>query len=487
MRLRELAERIPGARLMGSGDVGVARAIHDSRHVRPGDLFVAISGTKIDGHQFMAAAVEAGARALVVERVPDVLPSVPMLVVPDAREALALAAHAIASDPTRCLKMCGVTGTSGKTTTTYLIRSIFQAAGWPTGLLGTVSYAIGLREIPSEMTTPDSTELAGYFAQMVSSGLQAAVMEVSSHACDQRRIAGIHFDVAAFTNLSPEHRDYHPTMREYASAKARLFEELDARAVAVLNADDDTSRLFEQITAARVITYGLKHPADVTATNVRMSLAGTTFELVTPRGRTQVRTALLGLHNVQNCLTAAAVGEAMDLPLETIAAGIAALPAVRGRLEAVPSAQPLTVLVDYAHKTDALEHCLGTVRDLVHGKGRLIAVFGCGGNRDREKRPDMAGVAERLADRVIVTSDNPRHEQPQAIADEIVKGFSSMRKVTVELDRRAAIALAISEARPGDAVVIAGKGHETYQIIGDVKRPFDDREVAAEILSGTAQ
>ena len=290
--------------------------------------------------------------------------------------------------------------------------------------------------------------------------------------------------MAAFTNLSPEHRDYHPTMRDYAAAKARLFEGLDARAAAVLSADDDTSRYYAAVTAARIVTYGLANPADVMAEDLRLSLSGTTFTLVTPRGRIEARTRLLGRHNVLNCLTAAAVGEALALPLPTIAAGLSALTVVRGRLEAVPSAKPVTVLVDYAHKTDALKHCLSTVHDLIAGRGRLIAVFGCGGNRDREKRPDMAGVAERLADRVIVTSDNPRHEKPQAIADEIVKGFSSMQKVTVELDRRAAIALAIAEARPGDAVVIAGKGHETYQTIGDVDRPFDDREVALEILGG---
>jgi UDP-N-acetylmuramoyl-L-alanyl-D-glutamate--2,6-diaminopimelate ligase len=298
---------------------------------------------------------------------------------------------------------------------------------------------------------------------------------------DQHRTAGIRFAVAAFTNLSPEHRDYHPTMEHYRAAKARLFETLEPQATAVLNADDPTSDYFAPRTRASILKYGL-HGADVTAEDVRLGLTGTDFVLVTPRGRAKMHTGLLGMHNVQNCLTAAGIGEALGLPLETIAAGIAALPAVRGRLEAVPGDRPFAVLVDYAHKTDALEHCLGTVHDLIRGQGRLIAVFGCGGNRDREKRPDMARVAERLADRVIVTSDNPRHEEPGAIAAEIVAGFASMKKVTVELDRRAAIAMALAEARPGDAVVIAGKGHETYQIIGDVKRPFDDRQVAAEIL-----
>jgi UDP-N-acetylmuramoyl-L-alanyl-D-glutamate--2,6-diaminopimelate ligase len=486
MRLRELADGIPGARWVGPGDAEVLRAVHDSRRVRPGDLFVAVLGTKVDGHRFLPTALAAGAAAVIVERLDGPPLPVPALVVADAREALALAAHALAGHPTRRLKVCGVTGTSGKTTTTYLVRRVFEQAGWPTGLLGTVAYDTGRRQIESDMTTPDAGDLAGYFAEMVEAGLKAAVMEVSSHALDQRRTAGIRFDVAAFTNLSPEHRDYHPHLCDYARAKGRLFESLEAGARAVLSTDDATSLYFEQITRAPVLWYGLGRGADVTAEDVRLGLEGSRFTLVTPRGRAEARTLLLGRHNVQNCLTAAAVGEALGLELETIAAGLGALPLVRGRLEAVPSDRPFTILVDYAHKTDALQHCLGTVRNLVTGGGRVIAVFGCGGNRDREKRPDMARVAEALADRVIVTSDNPRHESPQAIADEIVGGFGSLAKVTVELDRRAAIALAIAEARPGDAVVIAGKGHETYQITGDVKRPFDDREVAAELLRTVA-
>jgi len=491
MKLSELAERIPGARLAGPGRVEVVRAVHDSRCVRPGDLFVAVPGTKADGHQFVQAALQAGAVAAVVERTAGLPAETPLLVVRDAREALGLAAHALAGDPTRRLTVCGVTGTSGKTTTTYLIRSILDGAGRPAGLLGTISYRIGPREIPSNMTTPDANDLASYFAEMVDCGLKAAVMEVSSHALHQRRIAGIHFAVAAFTNLSSEHMDYHGTIEHYREAKGLLFQALDPQAWAVLNRDDAASVFFARGPGARDLWYGLRNRADVTAEDIRPSLAGTRFMLVTPRGRVEAFTPLLGPHNVLNCLTAAAVAEALAIPLETIAAGIEATRTVRGRLEAVPSDKPFTVLVDYAHKTDALRHALSTVADLLpacpersRGDGsRLIVVFGCGGDRDRTKRPAMAEVAERLADRIIVTTDNPRSERPEAIADEILKGFCSRRKVMVELDRRAAIALAIRQARAGDVIVIAGKGHETYQIIGDVTRPFDDREVAAEILS----
>ena len=482
MRLSELAERIRGSRVIGAGDVEVLRAVHDSRRVRRGDLFVALSGTTTDGHQFVQSALDAGAAAAVVEREVDLPGGPPLLRVDDAREALGLCAHALAGDPTRRLIVCGVTGTNGKTTTTYLVRRIFECAGWPTGVLGTIGYLIGGREIPSRLTTPDADDLAGYFSEMVEGGLKAAVMEVSSHALHQKRAAGIAFDVGAFTNLSPEHLDYHQNMYSYREAKGMLFAALAPDARAVLNADEEASRSFNEATRAGVLWYGIDEPADVRAEAIRADVGGSRFTLATPRGRTEIRTPLLGRHNVYNCLTAAAIAEALDVPHETIVEGIRAVETVRGRLERVPTAMPFGVLVDYAHKTDALMHALSTVRGLVEGQGRLVVVFGCGGDRDRQKRPAMARVAEKLADRIFVTSDNPRTERPEAIADEILAGFGSMEVVTVELDRRAAIGLALAEAAPGDVVIIAGKGHETYQIIGDVTRPFDDRAVAAEIL-----
>jgi len=482
MRLADLATRIPGARLIGPGDAEVRRAVHDSRQVRPGDLFIALEGTQTDGHRFVQPALEAGAAAAVVQREVDLPGPPPMLVVPDAREALGLCAHALAGDPTQRLTVCGITGTTGKTTTTFLARSIFEQAGRPTGVIGTIGYLIGKREIPSRLTTPDADELAGFFAEMVGAGLEAAVMEVSSHALHQRRTAGIAFDVGAFTNLSPEHLDYHQDMISYREAKGMLFEGLAEDAHAVLNADEDASRTFAEATRAEVLWYGLKGGADVAAEDIRSDTAGSRFTLATPRGRADVRTALLGTHNVYNVLTAAAVAEAVGVPMGAIVAGIEAVRVVRGRLEPVPTELPFSVLVDYAHKTDALEHALTTVRELVRGEGRLVVVFGCGGDRDRQKRPAMAEVAERLADRIVVTNDNPRSERPEAIADEILAGFTARDRVTVDLDRAAAIGRALGEARAGDVVIIAGKGHETYQIIGDVTRPFDDREVAAAAL-----
>jgi len=475
-----LAERIAGSRVLGSRETEVTRVVHDSRGVRAGDLFVAVSGTRVDGHRFVQAALDAGAAAAAVERAVQ-LPGEPtLLVVPDTRAALGIAAHALAGDPSERLTVCGVTGTNGKTTTTYLVRSVFEAAGWPTGLIGTIGCLIGKREIRSRMTTPDAPELAAYFAEMAAGGLRAAVMEVSSHALHQRRTAGIAFDVAAFTNLTPEHLDYHEDMVSYREAKGRLFAELSRGATAVLNADDPVSQTFAESTVARVLWYGVEAPADVRAEDVRSDLSGSRFGLVTPGGRAEVRTPLLGLHNVRNCLAAAAIAEALGVSPDAVVGGIEATATVRGRLEPVCEGGPFTVLVDYAHTADALENALSAVRGLT--AGRLTLVFGCGGDRDRQKRPEMARMAQKMADRVIVTSDNPRSEDPQAIADEILAGFSSPRVAEVELDRRAAIERALREARAGDVVLIAGKGHETYQESRDGVRPFDDRAVARELL-----
>ncbi len=482
MTVEALASHVSGARVRGDGTAEVARVVHDSRQVRAGDLFVALPGTKVDGHRFVQAALDAGAVAAVVEREPALPGDPALVVVPDARAALGLAAHALAGDPSRKLRVVGITGTNGKTTTTYLARGVLEAAGRRTGLVGTIAHLIGDRRIPSRMTTPDAPDLAGYFAEMVGVGLEAAVMEVSSHALDQRRTAGIAFDVAALTNLTPEHLDYHKDLPGYRAAKARLFAGLGPEAWAVLNADDDEVTAFRAASATdRVLLYGLERPADVHAEAVEATIAGSRFRLVTPRGKIEARTPLLGRHNVMNALAAAAIGVALEIEPEAIARGIASVGRVRGRLERVPTERPITVLVDYAHTADALRKALETVGE-VAGEGRILVAFGCGGDRDRSKRPAMAREAERGADRVIVTSDNPRSEDPAAIADEVMAGFRDPAAVLVELDRRAAIARTVSEARPGDVVLIAGKGHETYQETREGTIDFDDREVAREIL-----
>lgn len=483
--LAQLLDAVAGARLLedAAGDVGVRRVVCDSRQVRPGDLFVAVPGTSVDGHDFLEQAVRQGAAAVMVERPGAAPEGVPTVVVADARLAVALVAHRLAGDPSRALTVCGVTGTNGKTTTTFLLRSILAAAGQRAGLLGTISYQIGDRDVPAPTTTPGPVELAGYLADLVAQGYDAAVMEVSSHALDQWRTAGVHFRVAGFTNLSPEHQDYHKDMASYRQAKGRLFAELEPRAVAVLNRDDETSAAFAEATPAeRVIWYSIHGPADVCATDIDLATDCTTFTLHVGRWFAPVRLRLLGRFNVSNALAAAAMATGLGIDPQTIVRGLEKLRAVPGRLEPVDCGQPFAVLVDYAHTDDALENSLSSVRALVES-GRVIVVFGCGGDRDRSKRPRMAAVAERLADVVIVTSDNPRTEPAEAILDEVMAGFAEPCRVRRITDRAEAIRAAVADADAGDVVLVAGKGHETYQVIGTTRHDFDDRAVAQAALA----
>jgi UDP-N-acetylmuramoyl-L-alanyl-D-glutamate--2,6-diaminopimelate ligase len=482
MSLSQLLTVLPGARQLTPGDPGVARVVCDSRQVQPGDLFVAIAGTSADGHAFVATAVERGAVAVVVERLDTAPEGVPAVQVADGRVAVARLAHHLAGDPTSQLTVCGITGTNGKTTTAYLTRAIFETAGRRTGLLGTISYEMGDRKIAAATTTPGPVELAGYFADMLGQGCDAAVLEVSSHALDQRRTEAVHFRAAAFTNLTPEHLDYHKDMPSYQLAKGRLFEGLASDAVAVLNRDDEASSAFAKVTCAtRVLWYSAAGQTDVWADAMALGPHGTRFRLHLPSGDGQVDLSLLGEHNVANALAAAGIAHGLGISVEHIVEGLQSLRTVPGRLDPVDCGQPFRVLVDFAHTDDALEHSLTSARSLA--AGRVIAIFGCGGDRDRDKRPRMARVAEKFADVVIVTSDNPRNEASEAIADEVFTGFKSPAKVVRELDRAAAITRGIQSAGEGDVVVIAGKGHEPYQILGAERRHFDDREEARRALA----
>ena len=478
--LSQLLRALPDHRLLTAGDPLIARVLCDSRDVRPGDLFVAVNGIKTDGHSFVGQAVACGAAAVVVERADVVPPGVVAVEVPSGREAVARLAHEMLGRPTQRLAVCGVTGTNGKTTTTYLARSIFETAGRRTGLIGTISYQIGSRELAAPTTTPGPVQLAECFAEMVSEGMDAAVMEVSSHALDQGRTLGVDFRAAAFTNLTPEHLDYHQDMPSYRQAKSRLFEQLGSRAVAVLNRDDKASESFASVTQGRTIWYAVRGQADIRATDIQVGMNGARFALHLGGNRHEVTLQLIGEYNVYNAMAAAGLALALDIPAERIVEGLESLAAVPGRLEPVKCGQPFAVLVDYAHTDDALENSLSSVLKLK--RGRLIVVFGCGGDRDRTKRPRMAAVAERLADVVIVTNDNPRTEAPETIADQVFAGFKSPVGVRRELDRGAAIRRAIETAAEGDVVVIAGKGHEDYQIIGQERRHFDDRRQAREAL-----
>jgi UDP-N-acetylmuramoyl-L-alanyl-D-glutamate--2,6-diaminopimelate ligase len=454
--------------LNGRDGVEIADLAYDSRRVAPGSLFVCVPGATVDGHEHAAAAVAAGAVALVCERGLEV--GVPEVVVPDARRAMAPLADRFFGEPTRTLRVAGVTGTNGKTTTAYVTRAIFEAAGIRCGLLGTIEQVVGGEAEPVERTTPEAIDLQRTFRRMLDAGDRACAMEVSSHALDLHRVDSVRFAAAAFTNLSQDHLDFHGSMEEYFAAKARLF---DGRCPTATNAADPYGSRLEA-----TIRYGTE-TADVRAEARHLEPGGSRFRLVTPAGDVAVQTRLRGAFNVSNVLAAASLAHLMEVPLAATAAGIGSLDGVPGRLEPVEAGQPFPVLVDYAHTPDALATVLETARDIT--EGRLIVVFGCGGDRDRAKRPLMGEVASRLADDVVVTSDNPRSEDPDAIIAEILAGIT--RPVTVEPDRRVAIRTALARATEMDVVVIAGKGHEQGQETAGKKLPFDDRLVAREALA----
>jgi UDP-N-acetylmuramoyl-L-alanyl-D-glutamate--2,6-diaminopimelate ligase len=457
--------------LMGNGapEVEIAGLAYSSERVRPGTLFFCVPGFTADGHDFAPDAVERGAAALVCQRPLGL--GVPEVLVESVRAAMGPAAARFYGDPTAQLQVVGVTGTNGKTTTAFLVREILEAAGVQTGLLGTVKRVVGGVEEEVERTTPEAIDLQATFRRMVEAGDRACAMEVSSHALELGRAAGIRYACKVFTNLTQDHLDFHESMEAYFLAKRRLFHEPGP---ALVNVDDDYGlRLASELPDAT--TYGIESNADVRATDVSFDVAGSSFRV---NGR-ELRTRLPGLFNVYNALAATAAARALGVEDETIAAALAEAGRVPGRFEPVEEGQEFGVLVDYAHTPDSLENVLRAAREL--SEGRLHVVFGAGGDRDRGKRPLMGEVAARLADRVVVTSDNPRSEDPKAIVDEVIAGAGP--DVEREVDRRRAIALAIDSAEPGDVVVIAGKGHEQGQEFeGGRKEPFDDATVARDAL-----
>ncbi len=480
MKLGDLSQVVPGSVLSGSPAVEVGAIHYDSRRVQPGSMFVAIRGLVADGNSFIDSARRKGAVAVASE-----LPArgEPWLQVPDARSALALMSAALLANPASALELVGVTGTNGKTTTTYLIEAGLAAAGRKVGLVGTVQYRTGARVVDATRTTPESSDLQALLREMVDAGCGYAVFEVSSISLALKRVAGCVFKAAVFTNLTRDHLDFHGDMDRYFAAKRLLFEEqLKPDGVAVLNSDDDRVRELGPSLNRRVLTFALSRPADITAEDLDISLAGVRLRARTPAGTFAVRSPLIGRFNAQNLLGAIGALIALDVPADAIQAGLAACSGVPGRLERVSVGQDFAVVVDYAHTDDGLKKLLEAVRELK--PGRIITVFGCGGDRDRTKRPLMGAVAARLSDVVVVTSDNPRSESPEAIIEEIRKGINGGKKAesTLIVDRREAIAHALSLAGSGDIVVIAGKGHETYQVVRDRVLPFDDREVVRELL-----
>jgi UDP-N-acetylmuramoyl-L-alanyl-D-glutamate--2,6-diaminopimelate ligase len=485
MTLDELVRRLPGAVLHGDPGLVVSEVTHDSRRCGPGTLFVAIRGLATDGNDFIAAARKKGAVAVCSERPP--LPDVPWVQVPDAREALAILSAAALGTPALALDLVGVTGTNGKTTTTYLIEAALRAAGEKVGLLGTISYRIGDRVQEAGRTTPEASDLQALFRQMVDAGCRRAVLEVSSHSLALKRVHGCPFKVAVFTNLTRDHLDFHGDMDAYFAAKRLLFDTLLRKdGHAVINADDDRAPELARASRGRVWTFSLTRPADLTVQDLSLSLSGTRARVRTPAGTLDVETQLIGRFNVENALAALGAGLALGVPTGALLRGLASMRGVPGRLERVDAGQEFTVVVDYAHTDDALKNLLETVRELE--PRRLITVFGCGGDRDRTKRPLMGAVAARLSEVVILTSDNPRSEPPEAILEEIQRGMRGGRgaEVHVIVDRREAIAKALELADAGSVVAIAGKGHETSQVLRDRTVPFDDRQVVRDILRSTA-
>jgi len=457
----------------------------DSRKVEPGSLFFALHGAKANGNTFIQDAIKRGAIAIASEeRAPSTIPAdVAWIQVREARKALAITAANFLGHPANALQLVAVTGTNGKTTTTSVVDAIVKASGAKTGLFGTIAYHTPLGDYPAPNTTPESVDLQGFFAEIRDAGGKYAVLEASSHSLAMDRLWGCHFQAAVFTNLTREHMDFHKTFEDYFAAKRRLFADTGAGApeVAVLNADDEFGKRLVRL-AKKTVTYGLESDADITTKKFQLTFDGLTFTAQTPNGKVQVVSRLVGRINVYNLLAAIGAAQALGLSNEVIESGIRSLESVSGRFQRIDLGQPFLVIVDYAHTDDALENLIRTAREL-NPKGRIITLFGCGGEKDRTKRPVMGEVTGRLSDLTILSSDNPRSEDPLKIISDIIVGLQKTAgKYLIEPDREKAIGMAMDEARTGDIVLLAGKGHENYQILADKTYEFDDREVARRAL-----
>jgi UDP-N-acetylmuramoyl-L-alanyl-D-glutamate--2,6-diaminopimelate ligase len=483
---------LDGAEVLSrSGDPGVSCVEYDSRRVKPGCVFVAMRGEASDGNRFIDQAILAGAVAVVTDSAAEKpRANVAWAVVPHGRRALARVSANFYKKPAERIAVTGITGTNGKSTTAFLVEAMLTAAGRKSALVGTIEYHVAGKVLPAPHTTPEALDLNRIFNEALGNGATEAVMEVSSHALTQERVYGIPFDVAVFTNLTRDHLDYHKTMEEYFAAKRLLFEGCgtDAPRAVVTNIDDEAGANLAEFSRKRssvVLKYGWER-GDLHAEKVEITTRGTRFDLVTPQEKIAVFSALIGRVNVYNILAAAGACYARGCAAGAIAEGIGKLASVPGRFERVDCGQPFTVVVDYAHTDDALRNLTALARELVSGaKGRVLTVFGCGGDRDRNKRPLMGEAAGRGSDFVVLTSDNPRSEDPLAIINDAVVGLQRTGvKYSVEPDRRKAIALAVGEARPGDIVLLAGKGHEKVQVTRGGAAPFDDLEVAREALRG---
>jgi UDP-N-acetylmuramoyl-L-alanyl-D-glutamate--2,6-diaminopimelate ligase len=487
MKLDNLLNGVDLTYYNGSLDRDIYELCTDSRKAVAGSLYVTLPGTKTDGQNFISQVLEKGTKVILCDAAwlkneSELKVDVTYLGVPDRRKAFAAISANFYGNPTRELFMIGVTGTNGKTTSTHLIENILQENGAKTGIMGTLYARYADVKQTAKFTTPMADELQKTFKDMLEHGVDSVVMEVSSHALEQYRVGACEFSLAAFTNLTQDHLDYHPTFEDYKQAKAILFRELlKPDGAAVINIDDPSASFFIEQSKAKVITYGLSQQADVYAADIVLRMDGTGFTAHTPSGKTDLHLNLVGKFNVYNALTALACAEALNIPLEISRRALEKSEGIPGRIEMVtPKGHLYTVVVDYAHTPDSLENVLKTAREFT--TGRLITVFGCGGDRDKTKRPVMGGIGARLSDFSVITSDNPRTEEPTAIIENILQGVPQKESVIVEADRKEAIRKAIELAQPGDTVVIAGKGHEDYQIFKDKTIHFDDREVAREFI-----
>jgi UDP-N-acetylmuramoyl-L-alanyl-D-glutamate--2,6-diaminopimelate ligase len=490
MKLKELLKDVGASDVSGPTDVEIAQIAYDSRKVKSGALFVCIAGLRADGHTFVKDALASGAVAVVTDK--DVrVDGATRVLVKDARKALAAISCGFFGNPSRRLKVIGITGTNGKTTVSYLVRAMCEAAGSRAGVIGTIGYDLGDVKLRGAHTTPEAPDFQELLYRMLGQGITHVAAEISSHALALRRSYGTEFDVVVFTNLSRDHLDFHGTFEEYRTSKLRLFDASERGAsekspTAVLNADDSSFEVFRKASGKKVCTYSTEKSADIRATDIELSPGGSTFS-ITWRGKAlKVRLSLPGYFNVMNALAAFGGGVSLGLDEQQVLGGLESVRGVRGRMESVDKGQDFSVFVDYAHTPDALTNILRTVRQITSRE--IICVFGCGGDRDRGKRSEMGSVSGTLADCTIITSDNPRSEDPLAIIAQIEEGARSVgARYSVIPDRKQAIRAALVAAKAGDSVVIAGKGHEDYQIVGNEVRHFDDKEVAEKLLASLGQ
>lgn len=480
--LRELLDVLSSKKVSGEVNLAIKKIECDSRRVKAGDLFVAIEGYTEDGHKHIHSAVKNGAVAVVARKNGIYKPKAKILV-PDTREALALLAGRFYDYPSRKLKMVGITGTNGKTTISYLIRSILQQNRNRVGLIGTIAYWVDDQKSKAVNTTPESLDLERMFSRMLKQGISSVVMEASSHALAMHRVDGIEFDVAIFTNLNHEHLDFHKTMDAYRQAKGLLFRKLKAEGGSgVINMDDPNWRYFSRQTEKECLTYSLNDPsADFFTTGFTCTPENTLITVATPVGEMKLDFKLIGESNVYNALASVAASFALKIDPQVIKSGLEAITGVAGRMERIQAGQDFNIWIDYAHTPHAFERLLKSARRIT--KRRLLFLFGCGGDRDREKRPLMGKVAAEYADSIILTEDNPRSEEPETITEHIMAGIEEKNKVEIIIDRKEGIKRALQMARPGDTLVLAGKGHEEYQVIGDEKIHFSDKETVLEFLS----